>query len=92
VYPLLLVNTWSHEEESHARCHKHQVGHSVRKLRQLRAGVRRSALRSSASAPTRVRLRFLPPPVTRRWRFFMIPIRDRAHPRAGRRFGTPTPV
>ena len=64
--PLLLVNTWSHEEESHARCHKHQVGHSVRSSRQLRPGARRSALKGHALTTTRVRLRVLPWAVRRR--------------------------
>ncbi len=50
--PLLSVNTWSHEEEPHARCHEHQVGHTVRRP-QLRPVGRRSTLRSGSAADVR---------------------------------------
>ena len=56
--PLLLVNTWSHEEESHARCHKHQVGHNVIRSRQVPGTVRRLPLSAGGrrlSMPWRLR-------------------------------------
>ena len=59
--PCLSVNTWSHEEEPHVRCHEHQVGHAARGG-QLPRWIRRFTLRDSTAvqrgpAPTRVRLR-----------------------------------
>lgn len=94
--PLLLVNTWSHEEESHARCHKHQVGHSVIRSRRVPATVRRLPLSAGgrmaqhALAPTRVRLR-----LSRLLRGVLTllhdPVRDRAR-LCRSLLGTPTSV
>lgn len=57
-YPLLLVNTWSHEEESHARCHKREAGHShIAGRRPPALAVHRSALSPAREAADALRLR-----------------------------------